>query len=238
MPEYRGPAVRGGPERSVHRHEFVGVDVSTVEPEAFPGYDELRALTQRLLEESAELHVLAQSSARRLDVRIDNLAGHALPSGATADREMWLEVRVRDAAGQIRLESGTLDENGDLRVADPARTTRPGSDPALVLYTQHLYFDPALEKPPLPGERRHVDFLWQPNDEVSRLIATSDRDEVSYDLSALPAGSYTAEVRLLFRSFPPHLLRLLEREAGLSPAVAPRVPIMEMERARVEFALP
>jgi hypothetical protein len=45
-------------------------------------------------------------------------------------------------------------------------------------------------------------------------------------------------VRLLFRSFPPHMLRILEAEAGLDPEVLRRLPTVEMETATVEFELP
>ena len=73
---------------------------------------------------------------------------------------------------------------------------------------------------------------------MSTLIPTGGISDRSYDLSSLGPGAYTAEVRLLFRSFPPHLMRLLEREADLDPAVAPRVPTVEMETASTEIVLP
>jgi hypothetical protein len=238
MRGYRGRAARQGPERIVHRHDFVGVDVSLLSNDEFPGFDEMRELTRELLQNSAELSVTALPAERRLSIGIQNLAGHSLPSGATADRELWVELLVKDANGTLAFESGTLDENGDLRVDDPHRTTLPGSDPQLVLFSQRLYFDPSLEEPPLPGARTPVDFLWQPNDEVSVLVPTGASSERSYDLSSLDPGSYRAEVRLLFRSFPPHLLRRLEREAELDPAVATRVPTVEMESAVAEFVLP
>jgi hypothetical protein len=238
MPEYEGTAAPGGPARQLHRHFFVGVDVPLTEPGAFPGYDRMRELAQQLLRESAVMTVEAVPAERRLAIAIKNLAGHKLPSGATADRELWLEVLVRDAAGSLVFESGTLDERGDLRVEEPERTTRPGTDPQLTLYTQRMYFDPALEQPPEAGPRRLVDFLWEPNAEESTLIHTGSTARRSYDLSALAPGGYAADVRLLFRSFPPHLLRKLEEKAGLDPAVAARVPTMELQASRVEFTLP
>jgi hypothetical protein len=238
MPEYLGQAAPGGPERRLHRHLFVGVDVPLVDRDAFPGYDEMRDLTTALLQDTATLTLQPLPAERRLAIRIQNFAGHKLPSGATADRECWIELRVKDASGTVVFESGTLDENGDLRVDDSHRTTKPGTDPELVLYSQRMYFDPALEQPPLPGERQAVDFLWQPNAEVSNLVPTGGISDESYDLSSLGPGTYTAEARLLFRSFPPHLLRKLEHEAALDPAVAPRVPTVEMETGSVQIVLP
>ncbi|HEX2678722.1 MAG TPA: ammonia-forming cytochrome c nitrite reductase subunit c552, partial [Polyangiales bacterium] len=135
MPSSKGPAARGGPERTLHDHRFVGVDVSLLGEDEFPGYAELREKTEQLLRESAKLTLKTVASERQVKVDIQNLAGHALPSGATADRELWVELIVRDAQGKAVFESGTLDERGDLRTAHAERTTQPGSDPQLVLYT-------------------------------------------------------------------------------------------------------
>jgi hypothetical protein len=162
MPAYRAVAGPGGPEREVHRHTFVGVDVSLLPEDEFPGYTQMRDLAAALLAESAELSAAVDPDARTLEVKIRNLAGHTLPSGATADREMWLEVIIRDGEGKVVFESGTLDERGDLRVEDPSHTTRPGTDPQLVLYGQKMYFDPSLEDPPSDEPRRRVEFLWAP----------------------------------------------------------------------------
>lgn len=237
MPTYSDTAAVGGPTRQVHRHNFVGVDVSLVPPDDFPGYDDLRALSQTLLEQSAELTVTPVVAERALQVEIHNLAGHALPSGATADREMWLEVTIHNEAGDAVFESGTLDADGNLRVDDPALTSEPGTDPQLVVYTQQMYFDPALADATSTEPRRRVDFLWQPNVEERHLVSAGGRDTNRYDLTGLGPGLYTASVRLLFRSFAPHLLRKLEAEAGLDPAVESRVPTIEMNQATVNFEL-
>jgi hypothetical protein len=235
MPTYDGRAAVGGPMRKVHEHTFVGVDVPLVEPEAFPGYDRMRELTAALLQESANLTASYDAAATTLEVDIENLAGHRLPSGATADREMWLELVVRDADGEVAFESGTIDARGDLRDDDPRHTLDPGSDPQLVVYRQTMVFDPALEDPASTEPAHPVDFLWEPNTQQSQLVATGGHSRPSYALEALAPGEYTATLRLLFRSFPPHLLRLLEERAGLDPAVAARVPTVEMERVELGF---
>lgn len=238
MEKYDGQAAMGGPDREVHRHTFVGVDVPLVPPDEFPGYDRMRELAADLLQDSAELTVEAAEDGRGLSVQIKNLAGHSLPTGATVDREMWLETIVTDADGKRVFESGTLDENGDLRVDYAGHTAEPGTDPQLVLYTQHLYFDPRLEDPASTEPKRRVDLLWEPNVQEPHMIEADLTDERHYDLSELPAGPYTATVRLLFRTFPPHLLRRLERDADLDPAVRGRVPTVEMERATIQLELP
>lgn len=238
MPSAQAPAAVDHRERTVHDHTFVGADVSLLPPDDFPGYDELRSKTEALLQQSARFEAVAVPAERRLDVTLENLAGHALPSGATADREMWIELLVTDDGGNVVLESGTLDERGDLRTANADHTTRPGSDEALVLYTQVMTFDPRLEDPASVEPTSPVDFLWEPNGLTDHLIGPGVTDHPSYDLGALPAGHYSAALRLLFRSFPPHLLRKLETSGGLDAAVKERVPTVEMATFVLDFTLP
>jgi hypothetical protein len=237
MPASEGVAAVGHRKRTVHDHRFVGVDVSLLPESDFPGYDDGRARTQELLQRSATLAASFDATTAKLDLEIKNLAGHALPSGAVADRQMWIELVVTDALGNVALESGTLDENGDLRVDDPLRTTRPGTDPQLILYGQVMLLEANPGAPDAGAAARPVDFLWEPNAQRSNLIRPAATDRPSFDVSALPPGSYTAKVRLLFRSFPPHVLRRLEAIGGLDPAVKDRVPTVEMATSSVSFAL-
>ncbi len=226
MPAYTGRAAVDGPIREVHRHTFVGVDVSLLPPDQFPGYDEMRELTASMLRDAALLGVEIRPADRRLTVRVENLAGHRLPSGATAERQMWLEVLVHDDQRTLRFASGTLDARGDLRDDFEKHTLAPGTDPQLQVWRQILLRD---------GEA--VDFPWQANDVHNRLIEPGATETVTYDLTALPPGQYTLQVRLLFRTFPPYFLRELETEAGLDPAVKHRVPVVEMSRAGVTLML-
>jgi hypothetical protein len=238
MPASRAPAALGHRERTIHDHTFVGADVSLLPPEQFPGFDELRAKTEVLLQQSARFEATALPSERRIDVTIENLAGHALPSGATADREMWIELLVKDDLGNVVFESGTPDDRGDLRTQNADHTTSPGTDDALVLYTQVMTFDPAIEDPASVEPPRPVDFLWEPNGISDHLVGAGVTEHPSYDLGPLPAGHYSASLRLLFRSFPPHLLRKLETSGGLDAAVKERVPTVEMATFDLDFTLP
>lgn len=43
--------------------------------------------------------------------------GHQVPTGFTAERQIWLEVLLRDAKGKLLYASGDLDHYGDLRDA-------------------------------------------------------------------------------------------------------------------------
>jgi hypothetical protein len=214
---------------------MVGVDVSLLPEEEFPGYWEMRERTEQLLRDSAAFDATYLPDSRAVELSIANKAGHALPSGATADRELWVEAFVWNEAGAAVFESGTLDERGDLRVAHAERTTRPGTDPSLVLYTQEMWDDPAIDDPTSTAPAHLVDFLWEPNRANSMLIGPHVTARRRYDLSGLPEGRYRARLRLLFRSFPPHLLRKLEEVGGLDPAVKDRVPTVEMASVSLDF---
>jgi len=262
MPEYVGQAAKDGPQRKVHRHQFVGVDVSLVAPEDFPGYDEMRDLTTALLKSSATLTAEQAKGQPGLAVSIENLAGHALPSGATAERQMWLHVVVTDETGNVAFESGALDDNGDLKVGLETLTIEPGADPQLVVFGQLMIDVPGLAA--LEGAEREatiadaeaacrpmglggvdpasgitpVSFPWQASWQCNHLIAADGRADVIFDLAALPPSAYQASIELLFRTFPPYFLRELEDKARLDPAVKERVPVVTMATAQVSLALP
>ncbi|MFT3926535.1 MAG: multiheme c-type cytochrome [Myxococcales bacterium] len=236
MPEAVGPASLGGPERTIHDHTMVGVDVSLLAPEAFPGFDTMRAATIELLQRSAELTWAWDALARDLAVQIANLAGHSLPSGSATDREMWVELTVLDVQGSVVFASGALDARGDLKDDRPEHTLEPGADPQLVLFRQRMRFDPALEGQ--TGEPHDVDFLWEPNTFEDNLIGAGGDLWVHYDLSSLPPGNYEVKGRLLFRTFPPYVLRKLVDRRLLDAEVLGRVPVVVMEELEQVIQVP
>lgn len=59
---------------------------------------------------------VAPGGTLRVVATIKNrFTGHNLPTGFTAERQVWLEVLLRDARGKLLYASGDLDKNGDLR---------------------------------------------------------------------------------------------------------------------------
>lgn len=74
-----------------------------------------------LLSNAAEISVRAPERACRGEkahIRVDvhnKVSGHSFPTGFTAERQLWVELIVRDAAGHVVFASGDLDSNGDLR---------------------------------------------------------------------------------------------------------------------------
>ena len=64
-----------------------------------------------------EIEVTRQTAEQlRFAVDVKNIMdGHSVPTGFDAERVIWLHVVVRDAGGQVLMESGDLDPNGDVR---------------------------------------------------------------------------------------------------------------------------
>ena len=85
---------------------------------------QLRIASQKryeLLKNAARISVSVPSTAtagKRITVRVDvtsTFSGHNFPTGFTAERQAWVEVKVTDPLGNVVFHSGDLDENGDLR---------------------------------------------------------------------------------------------------------------------------
>ena len=74
-----------------------------------------------LLGNAAEITTTAPDSARageKIHLRVDvhnKVSGHSFPTGFTAERQLWVELTVRDPAGVVVFASGDLDSNRDLR---------------------------------------------------------------------------------------------------------------------------
>ena len=75
----------------------------------------------RLMQNGCEMAVLAPSSVRpggklAVEVKVTNTgAGHNFPTGFTAERQLWVDLTVKDARGNLLYTSGDLDGNKDLR---------------------------------------------------------------------------------------------------------------------------
>jgi hypothetical protein len=74
-----------------------------------------------LLRNAARVRVRAPKTAvvgGRCTIAVDVesiFAGHSLPTGFTAERQVWVSVTLTDPRGRVVFASGDLDANGDLR---------------------------------------------------------------------------------------------------------------------------
>lgn len=228
MPTYMGRAVEDGPVRELHRHRFVGVDLPLVdgilteeEREALKG--DIRAL----LDGCGAIALSAPDKVRagaQLDLLVtvrNNIDAHNLPTGATFIRQLWVEVTVTDAAGNVLYQTGHLDENGDLR--DHFSELDPYGDDDLILLSSGL-----IDHTGAPEI-----FPWRATEHISN--ALSPRYERTFPLfipTKEAAGPLRIEARLRFRSHPPYLLRRL----GLEDKVE-RLEIYEIDAASLEVEL-
>jgi mono/diheme cytochrome c family protein len=63
-----------------------------------------------------EVKILEKTDGLKFDIEVTNLTdGHSVPSGLIAERNVFLQVTVTDAAGTELFRSGDLDPNGDVR---------------------------------------------------------------------------------------------------------------------------
>lgn len=222
MPSYSGQAAYNGPQRNnLHRHTFVGVDYPLVE---FPGRQETIAAVQHLLENSVTMTVTAPSqvspgSSFQVNVTVDNsLTGHDIPSGTIFERQMWVEILLKDEVfGTVYLSSGLLDDNGDL-LNHHSEFVANGTLPPDTLLT--LFNGTPIDK---NGEESL--FFWEAKSVVRNTIPAFQSRTAIYPVVA-PAQPATLNlsVRLRFRSFPPYLLRAVGAESLL-----PALRIFDME---------
>ena len=232
MPTYEGPITEGGPHKTLHAHRFIGVDQALIED--FPGREEQAALVRALLQDCAELELrnngLDEEGHLVLVASVANINnGHNLPSGSTADRQVWVHLQVHDEDGALVFESGMLDARGDLMDGVFGHSLSPDGDPELLLFGQFIY----------GADGAHVTFPWQAHSYTDNLIGPGQRRWRDYPIpvGAAAGRRLRATATLNYRTFPPFLIRQLIEEGYLEEGLLLPVPIIEMERATLEIEL-
>lgn len=206
MPASEGEAAEGGPQRTVHDHGFVGVDVPA-------GLDEetsemLQTRVSALLEGSGTVLLETADTALpggQLDVVVtvrNELDAHNLPTGSTFNRQLWVEVLVHDAEGTPLYETGTLDANGDLR--DHWSALDPYGDDDLITLHSDL-IDAEGQRTRLTHEAaEHRTRALQPLHERTWTLFVP--------VPEAAVGPLSVSARLRFRPYGPHIFRLLEQD--------------------------
>jgi len=105
----------GVKSRRVKDHSMPGVDKALTE---WPGKEEQAAKIAQLLDTTVAATVCATppgEAATFAVVSLDNVsAGHAFPSGASADRRVWVELLAYDDSGELVFESGVVEDGQPL----------------------------------------------------------------------------------------------------------------------------
>lgn len=230
MPAFEGEIVQGK-TRTLHRHTFVGVDLALVED--FPDKERQRRLVEELLRSCGKLEVAMSDTTTRPGIRVSvtNINnGHALPSGSTADRQVWVHLTVTDAQGNKVLESGMLDANGDLMDRVTGHSLTPDGDPDLLAWGSFMF-----------GENdEHVNFPWEAKRSQDFLLQPGQKGWREYEIPEGYSGqTLTAHAVLRYRTFPPFLIRELIAEGYLAPDALPfGIPIVDMAETTFEFVVP
>ena len=122
-------------ENGYHNHKFVGVDMDlAIPPLENPLYEDV----SNLLSTAAELRfsvwndtipdVFVPGEILNIPLTVESLTGHNLPSGATFNREAWIELVVKNN-NQIIYSTGLIDNADMLNY----------SDENLLLFSSNIY---------------------------------------------------------------------------------------------------
>lgn len=115
------------PDREQASHRFVGPDYSILDDFPYAGDPEASAAAreeyleqvQVLLENGvglADLQASRDGGQLTVQVSLENrTSGHRVPTGFTSERQLWIELTVRDRDGVVFFRSGDLDADGNLR---------------------------------------------------------------------------------------------------------------------------
>jgi hypothetical protein len=118
MNQVKGPASTTSKDkiRSLRTHTLAGVDIALT---PFPEADAQKYGVQTLID-GALSGTLCLTDDLRIDVTLDNVgAGHAIPSGATPDRRLWIEV-VAYSGADVIYRTGTVPADQTLEtIVDP-----------------------------------------------------------------------------------------------------------------------
>lgn len=223
MPVFEGEIVPET-EKTIHRHRFVGVDVALIDD--FPDKEEQFQLVDALLKSVAELKVQrVEDKDGKLALRVDVTNannGHALPSGSTADRQVWVHLQVHTNEGDLVFESGMFDANGDLMDRVEKHSLTPDGDPELLVYGSFMF----------DAEGNHVNFPWEAHRSQDFLLQpgqTGWREYLIEKEKFHGASGLIVTATLKYRTFPPFIIRILKEEGHLAEDAVPnRVPVVEM----------
>ncbi len=211
----RGTIARKGGEREIALHTFVGGNVHA--GELGGGERHSRAARERL-RSAARLHLElpenleVTGSSLSFEVTVENVgAGHALPTSLTELRQMWVHVRVVDAAGTVLMQDGALDDRGHLTA------------PALRFGSELVDASGAVTHRPWEA----VDFAWK------RTVPPKGRDGETFEVELGPGieSPLSIEARLLYRIAPPHVVKEVMGPEAFTPE------IVEMATASAELDL-
>jgi hypothetical protein len=208
-------------DRPISDHSFIGVDNHLIDDFPYPDNPEENARIQRtylekknyLLQNCAEVEIIAPdkvapSSDFDIEVKVTNTgAGHGIPTGFTAERQVWIEIIVKDADGNVLFVSGDLDTNKDLRNnhSHAVETGEAPLDEYLVNFQSKFIRGGPGGVPQevlLPTRAFRI--------EKNNILPYQSKSGVyPINVPADAKGPLSVDVRLRYRNLPPYLLDFL-----------------------------
>jgi len=218
--------VPGAPIRRRHDHRMPGVDIALT---PFPERDDQRAAVQEFLDDTLLASLCVQppegpDSPTLAVVQLDNLAaGHAFPSGATAERRVWVELTAF-TRGEVVWSTGAV-EPGEPLGDDPARWDLHSakSDPDGA-FTHRFWEASAIDESGLLQPHTTLD----PSDPAYI-------DTVQTRQFVIPAAADRVTMALHVRPMPLDLLGELVELGLLDPAVVEAMPTWTLAPTRLEW---
>jgi Cytochrome c554 and c-prime len=234
------------PLRTLHEHQFPGVDTALV---PFPNTGdtaldqsiavEQNSMVQTLLDTTLRVDVCVQSlpsGAALIEITLDNLnAGHHWPSGASQDRQAWVEVKAY-ANGELEpiYQSGVVPAGGSVNdLQDPDLwlfrdlATDQNGAPA------HMFWDVAAVTTgtiPGPVTNNPSDPSYYLTHAIRKFPRTSGMN--------IPAIPERVSVRVRITPIGRDVLDDLVQTGHLDPALRDRMPTLDLVPNRHLAAVP
>jgi hypothetical protein len=231
------------PQRPISNHSMIGVDYHLVN--YFPYADnpvETARIQREYMQEVYELHKgsakmevevpksVTPGSQFQAAVHVTNVgAGHDLPSGFTVERQLWIEIIVKDRADKLLFVSGDLDRNYDLR----NRCSQEVKLEASPLDKYLVNFQSEMIRVNPGGTEQDVFLTSQANKFVKHGIPPLETRTGIYPIP-VPLdvkGPLRVDVRLRFRNLSP----LIFDRLGLDESLKKRLVIIDMASASSEI---
>ncbi|MEZ4317176.1 MAG: multiheme c-type cytochrome [Myxococcota bacterium] len=268
-------------------HAFTAVSIPLVDDPRFPsthtdavddwGYPlGQQARREAMLRAAVTLELSAVPSAIEpgaaelpLELTVTNTgAGHRVPAGFSQEREVWIELVVRDDVGEL-YASGTLEDHAHPETGELAPDGRLDDEDLrdhhfeidVDTFATHYVPGPDVDQRPernlglvnfqnafvrvLPDgtQERVLNPLEASSMDNSRSLPILEPVTVRYDVPLPPrelVGAVRIDTRLRYRAFPPEFLRFLaQREPELvSEDTVDRNTIVDMAEASATIAVP
>lgn len=206
--EYPGVKVR-----EVHDHSMPGVDIALT---PFPQQKEQRALVESEVKSGiiAQICVGPTLSTTPVTVVLENaFAGHGIPSGATQDRRLWLQLQAF-AKDELIFESGRV---------EPAQ---PAAEAEAADATMWLFREKALD-----ASGKEVHMFWRAEKLEPNLLkapsSLNDQEHQRKRLYEVPLNDGIPDrvvVKMFMRPMGLEILNELSDTGYLDPSVATAIP--------------